>query len=201
MTSPNELSDSPYFEYEGVAELIGQDRELLIDMLDESIIAAVPGQEFIDVSLEEHFPLVPSFVENLVRTFNGELDEEAYQAGYHAFHYAHSFSSLVLAGPAVFSVVGLFDGLEEENDEREIAKEELEATIEVFLFPRPVLSEITRYYMPAIDKTGRHKRVAELIAGSTFMFIDNGERLRAIDEHVADFAVGLDDLRLDGFES
>jgi hypothetical protein len=159
----------------------------IIAMLDDSM-SEREIDAFIDESFELQHPLIKSYTDSVAKHFlQGEHDESALQAGYRGFHFAMTLSALVLTHEPKLGFTRFSGVLTHSEEQIALSTAELDD----FRTSHPTLDRLIGYYMSELDPDGHYAHVAELLALTTFMMIESGERELQMLEAIGDFAIAM----------
>ncbi len=182
-------SGPPVCEWDDLHSLVEPGLADLMSTIDDALASDVGGVGFIDESFELAKPDLADYTDFLARLISQSDDPAAKTAAYHAFHFACCIASLTLAHTPALNF-GDFYG---QSDPASVGlPQRLHQSSQEYLQARPALDQLTARYMPEIDPTGKWAHVAEMVAATTFMFIDKGEQWLAEETAAADFALALD---------
>lgn len=193
MTEGTERPHGINLQYANLGELANEDLADLILCIEEELDCADTVEPFIDLSLELEVPGAINYTTALAQIIAGDrFDDEAARVAYRAFHFAHTIGSLLLSGPSGMKAE-FFYGDAADTDE---LRDRLIGASMAYYATHSALDVVTSRFMAELDPGGRFGDVADTVAGTTFKFIEEAERQKAIDAEVIDFA-----LELDGFMS
>lgn len=159
----------------------------LIEMIDDSL-ADREIDAFIDESFELEHPLLKSYTDSVATHFlHGDHDETALLAAYRGFHFAMTLSSLVLIHEPKLGNTRFTGTLLANEDAVALSMSELNE----FRSAHPTIDRLIGYYMSELDPDGRYAHVAELLALTTFMMVEEGEHELAMLEALGSFSVAI----------
>ncbi|HSH55771.1 MAG TPA: hypothetical protein VK983_03025 [Candidatus Limnocylindrales bacterium] len=174
----------PLFSYPDLEHLVGEQILELVDVLDAGCADTVPAAGFIDVTLERSMPGMERYTSALASVLSGRpADRNEQTASHNAFHFAYTVGRLVLPEEPRLAFASLYA----EDLTADALQDKLIEETGVYLGRCEHLDALTRLYMKDLDPTGLYAHIAETVAGSTFMLIDEGEKDRIITETVTDF--------------
>ena len=160
----------------------------LTDYVDRYMIPREAGV-FIHQQLEEQFPDIKGFTDILTSYYQGsEADAEAQETAYNAFHFAYNMASRISRGLPTISFA-LFRELAETPEDM-LAR--YEQQVEAFRIANPHVDLLIGRYMADIDTGGRYGHVAEMVALTGFMLIEDGDRMQAAEVAATAFASELE---------
>ena len=116
-------------------------------------------------------------------------DDDALYVAYRAFHFAHTVGGLLIGQTTGMMQQEDFKGA----DDKEELRQKLITVSSDFFSRCPALDALTARFMSELDPTGRFSDMAEVVAGTTFAFIEEAERQVAINIEVEKFAEELAD--------
>lgn len=164
------------------------------EALAETAASSKPDSAFVDVEFEFMHPNTFTYTDGISSILlHGRQEQAARLAAYRGFHFAVQVSGLVLPENPAIAFGDFFD----RNTDNEELRRKLETSASEYLGRCAALDRMTAYFMPEIDPTGRYGHVAEIVAGSTFMFVDNAERDRVINDSVARFSGEIESFLLE----
>lgn len=175
-------------KYENLEELVAINYDDLVLELAAGVEDIGGGEAFVDLALELDYPHTQSYSQGISQALAGERDcPESRMSGYRAFHFANGVGNMLMSGETGMSME-YFYGKERNYT---VIRAMLTNAVGDYFATRPALNLLTGRFMPELDPSGKYGDVAEIMAGSTFMFLDAFSRNKAVEAEVGRFAAEL----------
>lgn len=169
------------FRYETMNDLVGENYDLVVDLLQES-------PTVIDDNLESVSAMQLS--EYVVGALLGRFNQHQFEIGHTAYNFAVSVINMVSEGVPTIRV----SVLNVETADEESYRHHLETVADNFLHQNPAIEDLVGMFMYDIDKTHSDYKLVERVSSLVFYMADENRKLEAIDAAVCDMQAELNAL-------